>query len=94
MHHFEPAGQDHMNMYWVYDLPNWLFGVLTITAFVALGLAGLAAARRSVVSLHHEIHTYNDVVGFYLSALTVFYGLTLGLLMVGVWATFSCGITR
>jgi hypothetical protein len=78
-----------MNMYWVYDLPNWLFGVLTITAFVAFGLGGLAATRRWVVPLHHEIHTHNDVVGFYLAALTVFYGITLGLLMVGVWATFS-----
>jgi hypothetical protein len=24
-----------MNMYWVYDLPNWLFGTLTISAFLA-----------------------------------------------------------
>ena len=83
-----------MNMYWVYELPNWLFGVLTIAAFVAFGLGGLAATRRWVVSLHHEIHTHNDIAAFYLSALTVFYGLTLGLLMVGVWASFSCGITR
>ena len=30
-----------MHMYWVYDLPNWLFGVLTVLVFVGLGLAGL-----------------------------------------------------
>jgi hypothetical protein len=30
-----------MNMYWVYDLPNWLFGVLTIGVTVAIGVDGL-----------------------------------------------------
>jgi hypothetical protein len=29
-----------MNKYWVYDLPNWLFGVLTIAVTVAIGLGG------------------------------------------------------
>jgi hypothetical protein len=32
---------------------------------------------------------YNDIVGFYLASLTVFYGITLGLLMVGVWTNYS-----
>lgn len=76
-------------MFWVYDLPNWLFGVLTIVLFVAFGLIGLAATRAWVPSLHHESHSHNDVVGAYLGAVTVFYGITLGLLMVGVWGTFA-----
>jgi Protein of unknown function (DUF4239) len=76
-------------MLWVYDLPNWMFGVLTIALFVAFGLTGLAATRAWVPSLHHESHSHNDVVGAYLGAITVFYGITLGLLMVGVWGTYS-----
>lgn len=78
-----------MNLFWVYDLPNWLFGALTIGTFLVLGLGGYFATRKWVRSLHHEDHDYNDIVGFYFGALTVFYGITLGLLMVGVWSNFS-----
>lgn len=76
-------------MYWVYDLPNWLFGVLTVLVFLAFGVGGVAATRRWVPSLHHVAESHNDVVGIYFGAITVFYGITLGLLMIGVWATFS-----
>jgi hypothetical protein len=76
-------------MYWVYDLSNLSFGSLTIAVFLLVGLGGYFATRKWVRSLHHEDHSYNDIVGFYLAALTVFYGITLGLLMVGVWANFS-----
>ena len=78
-----------MNMLWVYDLPNWLFGALTIGTFLSIGLVGHLATRGWVRSLHDEELTHNDIVGFYLGALTVFYGITLGLLMIAVWTNFS-----
>jgi Protein of unknown function (DUF4239) len=81
-------------MLWVYDLPNWLFGVLTIAVFVAFGLLGLATTRAWVPALHHESHSHNDVVGAYFGAITVFYGITLGLLMVGVWGTYADAETK
>ena len=34
-----------MSMYWVYDLPNLLFGTLTVAIFVVIGLVGLFIAR-------------------------------------------------
>ena len=78
-----------MNMYWVYDLPNWLFGVLTIAATVAIGLGGLYATRKWVQSVHGDRHSHNEVVGFYLGAVCVFYGITLGLLAVATWQTYT-----
>lgn len=78
-----------MSMYWVYDLPNWLFGTLTVCVFLLVGLGGYFATRKWVRAQHDEDRSYNDIVGFYLAALTVFYGITLGLLMVGVWTTYS-----
>src|SRR5476649_2646955 len=78
-----------MNMYWVYDLPNWLFAALTVAAFLAFGLGGLSLSRTWAQSLHHETQSHNDVVSAYLAALTVLYGITLGLLMVGVWTNYS-----
>ena len=78
-----------MNMYWVYDMPNWLFGMLTISIFLTIGLGGYFGSRKWVRSLHVESHSCNDIVGFYFGSLTVLYGITLGLLMVGVWSNFS-----
>ena len=49
----------------------------------------MIVARRWVPSLHHSEISHNDIVGFYFSAITVLYGITLGLLMVDVWTNFS-----
>lgn len=75
-------------MYWVYDLPNWLFEFLTLFLFVAFGLAGLLASRRMIRRVHLQ-HSYNDIVGFYLAGITVLYGVTLGLLAIGAWTTYT-----
>jgi hypothetical protein len=53
-----------MNIYWVYDLPNWLFGTLTIAITEAIGLAGLYATRKWVRRVHGIEHSHNEVVGF------------------------------
>ena len=78
-----------MNLYWVYDLPNWLFGALTLGVFVAFGLAGLYLTRGWVRRLHHLEHAYNDIVGFYMAGVTVLYGVSVGLLAIGAWATYA-----
>lgn len=78
-----------MNLYFVYDLPNWVFAILTIALYVGFGLAGLAITRKWVRRLHLIDHSHNDIVSFYLAAVTVFYGITLGLVAVGTWGTFS-----
>lgn len=78
-----------MNMYWVYDLPNWLLGALIVAVFAAIGLGGLYLTRDWARRLHIVDHSHNDIVGFYLAAVTVFYGITLALLAVGTWTTYS-----
>ena len=76
-------------IYWIYAMPIWLFGLISILVFCTFGIAGLAATRRWAPSLHHATVSYNDIVGYYFGAITVLYGITLGLLMVGVWSTFT-----
>jgi Protein of unknown function (DUF4239) len=78
-----------MNLYWVYDLPNWLFGTLTVVVFLVIGLGGLFLSRGLVRRVHRVDHSHNDIVGYYLSALTVFYGITLGLLAIGTWTVYA-----
>ena len=75
-------------MYWVYDLPNWLFELITLALFVIFGLVGLLASRRMIRRVHLQ-HSYNDIVGFYLAGITVLYGVTLGLLAIGAWTTYT-----
>jgi hypothetical protein len=78
-----------ISLYWVYDIPNWLFALLCIGLFVAFGLLGLPLTRRFVRRVHLENHSHNEIVGFYLAAVTVFYGITLGLVAVGTWTNYS-----
>jgi hypothetical protein len=82
-------GGDIVDLHWIYDLPNWLLWVAIVGLFTAIGLAGLYLTRSWVRRLHHTDHSHNDIVGFYLAAVTVFYGITLGLVAVGTWETYS-----
>jgi hypothetical protein len=77
-----------MNFYWVYDLPNWLFAALTISIFVLFSTIGLWISRRLALRWFGG-HQHNDVVSYYLSTAGVFYGITLGLIAVGTFTTFS-----
>jgi Protein of unknown function (DUF4239) len=78
-----------MHLYWVYELPNWLFSVLTVLLFVVVGLAGLYLTRGWVRRLHNGEHAHNDIVGFYMAAVTVLYAVSVGLLAIGAWATYA-----
>ena len=78
-----------ITLYWVYDLPNWVFALLCIGTFMGFGLAGLPLTRAFAKRVHAEDHSHNDIVGFYLAAVTVFYGITLGLVAVGTWNNYS-----
>jgi hypothetical protein len=78
-----------MNVYWVYDLPIWIFGLLTVAVTTAVGLAGFWATRKWVRRIHGDEHSHNEIVGYYLGAVCLFYGITLGLLAVGTWQVYA-----
>ncbi len=78
-----------MSFYWIYDLPTWLLGVLTVTVFVAFGLAGLCFLRGWVQRIDTGHHAYNHIVGFFFAGVTVLYAVCAGLLAIGAWATFA-----
>ncbi len=78
-----------MDLHWLYDLSSFWLGTLITGFFTAIGVAGLFLTRRWVRRLHLVDHSHNDIVGFYLAAITVFYGITLGLVAVGTWETYT-----
>ncbi len=52
-------------------------------------LAGLYLTRGWVRRLHSGEHGHNDIVGFYMAGVTVLYAVSVGLLAIGAWATYS-----
>lgn len=73
---------------WVYEISDLTFALITVAAFLAFGLLGIVATRGIVRRTPHA-GGENDIVGFYFAAVVGFYGITLGLISVGVWQAFS-----
>jgi hypothetical protein len=76
------------NVLWLYELPQWLFCLIVIIGFETVALAGQVATRK-VVRRWLGDRDYNDVVGQYLSAVGLLYGITLGLISVGAWENYG-----
>lgn len=76
-------------MLWLYDLPIWLFALVTIAFFVVLGLIGLRLTHRRINEGTFATLIDNGTVGWFFSGVTVLYGLLLGLLTVATWSNFT-----
>ena len=77
-----------MTLYWIYDIPNSALGVLLVATWIAVGNGGLLLTRHMVARMWSE-RTQNEIVSFFLAALGVFYGITLGLIAVGAWENYQ-----
>lgn len=78
-----------MSFYWLYSLSSFALCLLVVAFFVAICLCGLFLSRPWVKRLHEVNQSHNDIVGFYLAAITVFDAVTLGLVAVGTWQTYT-----
>jgi hypothetical protein len=78
-----------MNMYWIYNLPEWLLCVLIVATFAGLALAGLFASRPLVGWLVGRSPKHNDIVSYFFAGIGVFYGLALGLIAVATWQNYT-----
>lgn len=73
----------------LYELPLWLLGSIVIGGFVALSIAGLVLFKAVVERRFRLTEEMNNDVIFFASAIGVFYSLTVGLIAVGVWTTYT-----
>jgi Protein of unknown function (DUF4239) len=78
-----------MNLYWVYDIPTWLFALLVVGIFIAIALIGQRLSQRGVKRIAGKEGKYNELVGTTLATVGVFFGITLGLISVGTWQNFA-----
>jgi hypothetical protein len=78
-----------MNFYWVYDLPNWLFFLITVSVFICFALLGAFLFSKKLENLLGLTKEHNNIVATFLSLSGVFYGITLGLIAVGTFENFN-----
>ena len=79
-------------MEWFFNLPDWLYGILSIAFAVLIGIGGLLATRKWVSRLHVTA-SHNEIVSYYLSTVAIFYGIMLGLIAVSVWEGYNSATT-
>ena len=78
-----------MTMYWIYDIPNWLLGLLTIVVFVGVSVVGLYLTRPMMRRFLDGSGKDNELVSWFIAAVGVLYGLALGLIAVATYGNYS-----
>lgn len=76
-------------MIWIYDLPQWLLCISVVGVYTVTSLIGSALLRPWVRRNASDQPDHNDMIGNFLSAGGVLYGLLLGLVAVGAWQNHS-----
>ncbi|MBO0952922.1 bestrophin-like domain [Fibrella forsythiae] len=79
-------------MHWMYNLPTWLLALLIMSFFVGLALLGLTFTHRSLRQNKPVDSLDNATVGWFFSAVSLLYGLLLGLLTVAAWGSYNQAI--
>jgi hypothetical protein len=76
-------------MYWIYDYPGWVIGLLFCGTLVAFTWVGIFLTRATVHSWLHREKRANEMVGLALSSYFVLFGLLLGLLAVATYQNYA-----
>jgi hypothetical protein len=78
-------------MEWIHDLPARVFGPLCVLAFVLPTMVGLWLIHQKVHQRLRLTETLidNGVVGWFFSGIFTIYGITLGLIAVTTWESYS-----
>lgn len=74
---------------WLYEIPPRTAALIMVIFIESLALVGLVLVRRFVIPRLHYHDGANDAVSGTVQAIGVFYGITVGLIAVGVWNTNS-----
>lgn len=74
---------------WLYQTRPLFAAIVIIMAIETFSLFGLFLARRFLVRRFHSSEGLNDAISGTVQAIGVFYGITVGLIAVAVWNTYS-----
>ncbi|SFF35116.1 bestrophin-like domain [Spirosoma endophyticum] len=76
-------------MRWLYNLPTWSLALLIVALFLGLALLGLSFTHRRLHRSGAADSIDNGTVGWFFSAVSLLYGLLLGLLTVAAWGSYN-----
>lgn len=74
---------------WVYGLDPWQLALFMVLLFEVVSLAGLLLVRRFILPRLRYHDGINDAISGTVQSIGVFYGITIGLIAVGVWNNYS-----
>jgi hypothetical protein len=74
---------------WLYEITPLQAALIMVVFIEAVSLFGLFLARRFVIPRLHYSEGVNDAISGTVQAIGVFYGITVGLIAVGVWNTHT-----
>ena len=74
---------------WLYEVEPQTAALIMVIFIESLALIGLVLARQFLIPRLHYHDGANDAVSGTVQAIGVFYGITVGLIAVGVWNTNS-----
>lgn len=74
---------------WLYEIQPLYAALVLVVVIETVSMIGLFLARRLVVPRIRYHDGSNDAVSGTVQAIGVFYGITVGLIAVGVWTTYS-----
>ncbi|MGL4631387.1 MAG: hypothetical protein ACRCVT_09290 [Leadbetterella sp.] len=76
-------------MFWIYDIPIWLFFIVCNGAFIAISLVIFVLVQRFFIPILKSTEDSNDLLNYFVAALGAFYSITLGLIAVGTWENYK-----
>lgn len=74
---------------WAYQIPSLYLVLLMVASIELVSMIGLFLARRLLIPRLRFHDGVNDAISGTVQAIGVFYGITVGLIAVGVWNTNS-----
>jgi hypothetical protein len=78
-----------MSLYWIYELPTWIAFIIIVLGFTSLSLLGHVFFKPFAKQWWEHKHDNNELNSFFLSGISMFYGITLGLIAVGTWENYQ-----
>jgi hypothetical protein len=74
---------------WLHDVPPLIAAAIMVVFIETISLIGLFLVRRLLIGRFYYHEGANDAVSGTVHAIGVFYGITVGLIAIGVWDTNS-----